>query len=158
MTESEQLKWGSHLPAIGACLAVTTGSILEFGCGHFSTPFLWQYSRASGRPFVSLEKDREWGERFNGTLIVQDYVETVRDSFASKRWSVVLIDNSPGGEARLELFILCLPISEFVVVHDYHMENSDAIDPYTVDLKMRHVFNRYEPPTLVASLTRSFPV
>lgn len=158
MTNEEQIKWGSHLPALGACLGVTTGPFVEFGCGHFSTPFLNQYSRATGRAFISYETNPEWAKLFPGTLVVNDYLHAVQSISLTRDWSLVFIDGSPGGKARMELFRECLPLSKFVVVHDYHLENSDAIEPYTIGLKMKHVFNAYEPPTLVASLTSAFPV
>lgn len=71
-------------------------------------------------------------------------------------WSVVLIDNSPGGERRKNDFLSMIECSEFVVCHDYHKENQEAIEPL-LDNMNRYVCNYYQPPTLVASLTRKIP-
>ena len=51
-----------------------------------------------------------------------------------------------------------IPVSEYVVVHDYHMENEDAIGPLFENIKASYkVCRRYEPPTLVASASKKVP-
>jgi hypothetical protein len=66
-------------------------------------------------------------------------------------FGLVFIDNSPGGAARADPFKAFLPQSEFIVVHDYHRENEEAIKPLLKGVNYR-VFSDYNPPTLLASL------
>jgi len=52
----ESLTVGSHVPVLEYALTVTTGPILEFGGGHWSTPVL----RGSGRPVTTIEPNERW--------------------------------------------------------------------------------------------------
>lgn len=159
MTEEEQLKWGSHQPALAACLGATVGPVLEIGVGHFSTPFLSAYCRNADRRLVSIERDGEWYGLFKGYTARNHNVvnvTTYEDYVASAmqhEWAVCFIDNSPGGPARSGLFSLALPRCQYVVVHDYHADNEEHIAPLLNGVN-HYVYNRYEPPTLIASVKR----
>lgn len=158
------LAWGSHLAPLIACVAVSNGSILEVGVGHFSTPILHALCIGLGRELVSVESDREWHDDFaatyigTGHLFINGKYDVVIPDLAKERWGVAFIDNSPGGERRKRDFESLLPVSEFVVVHDYHGENEEAIGPLLAKPSISSkVFRTYEPPTLVASLFRGIP-
>lgn len=153
ITEAEQMAWGSHQPALMECIAKTTGAVLELGIGYFSTPLLHHYCEASGRTLVSVEADAEWYKSFRHyesgmhTLILAEYDDII-PKLAQRPWSVVLIDNSPGGARRAKDFTTLWPNSEYVVIHDYHQDNEEAIGPLLTGLKTR-IFTEYQPPTLV---------
>lgn len=135
------------------CIANTTGAVLELGMGHFSTPILHHYCEASGRKLVSVESDEGWCKCFRHyesvlhTLILAEYDDIV-PKLAEQLWSVVLIDNSPGGPRRAKDFSLLWPRSEYVVIHDYHHDNEEAIGPLLGGLCTK-LFTEYQPPTLV---------
>lgn len=158
----DALAWGSHLPALLGCLGATSGRVLELGVGHFSTPALHAYCGAAKRDLVSLESNVAWFQYFASKFELKNHVfrlaEFEETGYSKCRtcWSVALIDNSPGGERRKKDFAALLPVSDFVVVHDFHRENEEAITPLLTGNKF-WVCNRYQPPTLVASLTRSIP-
>jgi hypothetical protein len=157
MTSEEQLAWGSHMPALLACIGATTGPVLEIGCGHFSTPALYALCFAAGREFVSIEQDLEWAKKFRGVTHTDSYEHTL-NALARHRWSVVFIDHSPGHGKRVEAFKQFMPVSEFVVVHDYHLDSEETISPLIQPLSVfHHVTRTYQPPTLVASLTHATP-
>ncbi len=153
--------WGSHLPALLACLADTVGPVLEVGIGHFSTPALHAYCNQCERTLVSVEDNPDWFKVFeklmdrNHTIIVGDY-NVWLPALAEKSWSVTFIDNSPGGKRRSDDFCLLSPRSVYTIVHDYHKENSEAIEPFLGGFNY-HVTQTYQPPTLVASRTRPIP-
>lgn len=160
--EIVQSEWSSHLPAVLACFASTVGPVLELGVGHCSTPALHALCMASDRLLVSVEQDEVWFKMF------QCHYEKVRHQFihgeydyvvpelAKQDWSVVLIDNSPGGERRLKDFKSFLPCAGFIVVHDFEKDNQEAIEPHLNGLN-RYVSRYYRPPTLVVSKTRNIP-
>lgn len=159
------LAWGSHLAPLIACISVSSGPVLEVGVGHFSTPILHALCIGLRRDVVSVESDKEWHDEFAAIYRGPDHMFTCGDydtlipELAGDRWGVSFIDNSPGGERRKKDFASLLPVSEFVVVHDYHGENLDAIQPLIDANKAIHgrVFNKYNPPTLVASLFMGIP-
>lgn len=161
MTQETQLQWGSHLPSLMWCLSTTVGNVIELGVGHFSTPVLHNFCEGQQRKLISLESDRAWFDSFSHysstyhQLYHVDYWQDVPD-YAKERWSVALIDNSPGGERRAQDFKSFLPTAMFVLVHDYERENEEAIAPLLAGCH-HHVSRRYLPPTLIASKTREIP-
>lgn len=152
-TEADQMAWGSHQCALLGCLGRTSGAVLELGMGHFSTPLLHHYCQAAQRDLVSVESDLQWYKTFSHyiaymhKLILAEYDDVV-PKLAQRPWSVVLIDNSPGGARRAKDFTTLWPNSEYVVIHDYHQDNEEAIGPLLTGLKTR-IFTEYQPPTLV---------
>lgn len=157
-----QAEWGSHLSAVLACFASTIGPVLELGVGHCSTPALHALCLASDRLLTSVEQDETWFKMFQshyekkGHEFIYGEYDRIVPLLALTQWGVVLIDNSPGGERRKKDFQSLIKCSGFVVLHDYHRENQEAIEPL-LDSMNRYVCNYYKPPTLVASLTRKIP-
>ncbi len=137
-------------------MARSTGPVLEIGIGHFSTPFLHEYCLGAGRRLLSFEDNDEWMGEFKDfdsathELVVGSYDESTK-KFDKIDVGLTFIDNSPGGAARAKPFKRFLPISDFVVVHDYHRENEEAIKPLLEGVNYR-IFSDYNPPTLLASL------
>lgn len=150
--------WGSHLPALLACLADTVGPVLEIGVGHFSTPALHAYCVSAGRALLSVEKDEKWMQAFKGNFkcSLHQFTDLADGISINGPWSVVLIDDSPGGENRANHFQYFIDRSVYVVVHDYHLENQDHIDPLLSDCHF-HITKTYQPPTLIASKVREIP-
>lgn len=155
-------EWGSHLPCLLACLACTSGPVLEVGVGHFSTPALHAFCLSAGRRLVSVDDTSEWieelRERYQGDhheFICGEY-DDVLPKLSHDRWSTVLLDNSPGGSRRASDLALLLPVSDYVVVHDYHRENLEHIQPL-IQGAYFHVASLYPPPTLVVSKIQAMP-
>lgn len=110
----------------------------------------------------SVEKDNDWFNAFShgfyGVSVFREADPRAFHSFASDfsfvrrtpRFGVVFIDNSPGGRARLDPFLAFIDHSDYLVVHDYHRENEEAISPYLEGINHK-IFNDYQPPTLLAS-------
>lgn len=147
--------WCSYMPALINAICRSTGPVLEIGVGHFSTPVLHEVA-ASGRRVVSVEDAPAWikmFEHYDSPLheMKAGSYDDILPGLAAESWGVTFIDNSPGGERRRKDFVAFLPISDFVVVHDYHSENSLAIDPHLAGVSFK-VFTEYGPPTLLASV------
>ena len=158
-TNKNEVAWSSWLPALGYALAKSTGSVLELGVGHFSTPFLHEYCMAANRGLMSVESDQTWGDAFRirykrslHSFYVGNY-DAILKEFATQDWGVVFIDNSPGGKARSIPFDLLKGKAQYLVVHDYHRENEEAIAPLLTGMDHR-IFKDYDPPTLLASKNR----
>lgn len=166
-----EVAWTSWLPALGYALGASTGPVLEIGVGHFSTPFLHEYCHAAGRALYSLETDRDWYLNFarydwmksdrkhyvfhcpadlGSARGVKGFSSLMESRDDPVRFGAALIDSSPGGEARLAPFLAFIDHSDFVVVHDYHRENEEAIAPHLHGVSYK-VYRDYDPPTLLAS-------
>lgn len=160
----DPLAWGSHIPPLMACLGASTGSVLELGVGHFSTPMLHAYCKGSKRKLVSVEDHDDWFNWFASIyrndwhkIINADYSDVV-PILAKDKWGVSFIDNSPGGKRRLDDFVSLIGVSDYVVVHDYHGENEEAISPVLKCEHIKHfIYTLANPPTLIASKTSEIP-
>jgi hypothetical protein len=152
-------KYGSHFPAVLACLAKTKGPVVELGVGHFSTPQLHAFCGAAGRKLISMEDNAEWHDHFFKKYSTENhvFVRSVKD-VPKLKYSVAFIDHSPGGENRAEAFRQFLAISEYVVMHDSQKdaENFKAVESM-LPLLSWHLCTDYFPHTLVASETLKIP-
>lgn len=161
--QTEARAWSSHLPALLAAIAASEGPVLELGVGHFSTPELHAVCGALNRELWSVENHKEWHDEFAKKYKVtgahffecMNYPEALK-RFRTRDWGVAFIDHSPGGANRAEAFLAFRDISQFVVVHDYHLENWDAIQPHLGGMNY-YVTETYQPPTLIASVNRKIP-
>lgn len=165
MTDPNQCEaraWSSHLPALLAAVVSSEGPVLELGIGHFSTPELHAICGALKRELVSVEDNSEWAtpfaKKYSTLWHLFHHLDYKRAHFklTEQKWGVVFVDHSPGGANRANAFAAFQEISEFVVVHDYHLENSDAIAPLLKGMNY-HVTTTYQPPTLIASRRNEIP-
>lgn len=155
----DALAWGSHLTPLLACVCASLGPVLEIGIGHFSTPILHAVCANLGRRLVSIEDNKEWFDSFSKynndshSVLLKEY-----DDIAEEKWGVVFIDNSPGGQRRKTDFVKFIKTSDYVVVHDFELDNKEAIQPMLDGGKINYVvYDEYKPPTLVASTLFSIP-
>lgn len=151
-------EWGSHLPALLACIAVTDGPVLELGVGHFSTPHLHAICGAMDRFLVSVEADGEWWQEFHGRYSSSERHALIKENYPNWRWSVAFIDHSPGGANRANAFKQLIEVSDYVVMHDAQKdaENFQAVEPMLAGLNW-HLCTGYFPHTLVCSKTKQIP-
>lgn len=155
------VKYGSHMPALLACVALIRGPVLELGVGHFSTPQLHAICGATNRLLVSAESNPEWREEFElkyggspSHVFVSQWTPKPRE-----RWAVALIDHSPGGANRAAAFKALIDVCDYVVMHDAQKdaENFEHVAPMLDGLHW-HLCTGYFPHTLVASRTHKVPL
>ena len=123
----------THQPVLHAAVLDTTGDVVEFGMGHYSTPLLHELCGAMGRRLVSLDTDAGWVQSFahlaapwHRLIAVTSWNETAAAAGAGaaalrevygRRWGVVLVDQHPES-ARLEVARRLKGQAELVVMHD----------------------------------------
>jgi hypothetical protein len=145
---------GSHLPMVMKALELTTGPVLELGCGFYSTPVLHWYCFRTNRKLLSCETDPLWYRYAKDAERGNHQVQFASDYSAfdlTGPWSVVLIDNEPA-ERRIEEVKRVLD-AEYVIVHDsngvwekkYHYGNVYPLFKYT------YKYRRANPYTTVMS-------
>lgn len=123
----------------------TTGPIIEFGVGDYSTPYLEQLSRDTQRLVFSLETDREWWWKFremhqynHAVIWVGDYKQSIKE--LGQQWDVCFVDSSPEGERRVIVDGM-RNNAKYIIVHDsepehescYHLSGVLASFPYRSD-------------------------
>jgi len=121
---------GSHLPLLMKAVQITTGPVLEIGCGLYSTTPLHWACYVPKRKLVTYENNPAYYE------FLKDYetdwhevhcVESWDDIDVSHPWSVAFVDNDPGPndpEQRRCREVERLTHAEYVVVHDTERANT----------------------------------
>jgi hypothetical protein len=166
----------THQPVLHAAVLETTGDIIEFGMGHYSTPLLHELCGAMGRRLVSLDTDAAWVQSFSHLAapwhrlaVVSSWNESesagpggdmLREVYG-QRWGVVLVDQHPE-TARLEVARRLKGQAELVVMHDANRQLGQAGFPrYAAQFRSHREYMPARPypvlggpPTLVGSEER----
>jgi len=137
--------YATALPVLFTCLRYSSGDILEFGGGLYSTPLIHAFA-IGGRYARTVENDPIWAQ-FLATIICKvsntvshelwatDYGVTPVDDH---RWGVVFIDHVADRRA-LEIERV-RPYADLIIAHDtddagYCMEPILSTFPYRFDYK-----------------------
>ena len=142
--------WATHVPTLTR-LGGTVRSVLELGCGRWSTPlFLDRATYPRLERLVSVENDRAWAmqmpEDSRLTLVIApSTLEWItREGWAE--FDLIFIDNGPRIEDRIDVigYVARHSMNTRVVLHDYedmrcsnaarefeHIEVDDALTPWT---------------------------
>lgn len=79
----------SHRILLIKALEMTSGKVVEFGCGYGSTPYLVEYCKENNREFVSYDGSKEWADKFNSIYV------TNWDDVNETDIGLLLIDHAP---------------------------------------------------------------
>lgn len=110
---------GSHLPVLMKLVSITSGPIIEMGCGMYSTPYLHWACYATKRPLTTCESKPDWMDFINQFANDFHKVINVPDWSLldlSGQWSIGFVDHDPD-ETRINQ-ISRMPHVEYVVAHD----------------------------------------
>lgn len=125
MDKGEFLKdvqnWDNHRNLLWSALEATKGTVLEFGCGNGSTPYLHDYCKANKRKLFSYETSQEWLDKFKHLESDTHHLELVKDwdeaNLKHIKVDVVLIDHAPG-ERRKDDIEMFKGRCEYLIAHD----------------------------------------
>jgi predicted O-methyltransferase YrrM len=114
----------THIALLAAVVARSKGSVLELGCGDFSTPLLHLLCKPP-RVLVSVDNDAAWVDRFldlDTAYHAVRRVERWEDTFEMRvtregQWDVAFVDCAPA-EARVPLIEQLLGRAKQIVIHD----------------------------------------
>jgi len=88
----------SHLPLLSLALSITTGAVLELGCGFCSTPMLHYGCRLVGRELDTVETNPDWLAKLGSFRSRQHrfhYAPTILESpLLDQEWDVALVDHA----------------------------------------------------------------
>lgn len=164
--EEQGLSWGSHIPALIACTAASTGPVLEFGSGNYSTPCLHALCAVQGRELVTVEPEDAWREKFecyaSPSHKVLKLVDGLAEELAKQQWGVVFVDDALDVRAgRAPMFF---QNAQFMVFHDYQLPGHEQLLDAPLDAWMeevgcrRYTYSVYGPRTLIISKDHEIPV
>ena len=123
MTRQEFLygvgNWNNHLHLLWPSLEITSGLVVEFGCGDGSTKQLHDYCEYKKRLLESYDFNKEWVEKYERlqTKSHRLYHAPNWNDVKLNNVDVLLIDHSPG-ERRKEDIKRYASIAKIIVCHD----------------------------------------
>ena len=148
--------YATHIPVlIGLARMREIRSVLEFGCGHYSTlTFLNRAAFPDLERLHSIENDNEWATtiqeaakddpRWTLQLVNGEICESVPDL---ESFDLILIDDSKTSAQRaatIRAVAAKQPQHPWIVIHDFEVdEYRDAASAF----KHRHRFRAYNPET-----------
>jgi len=146
-------QYATHLPLLAACVAHTTGPVLEVGMGTFSTPVLHAMcAERGGRALCSLESDPAWYQEYihyatewHRLFLVSSWAEAEIE----RAWDVALVDHTPPIRRVVDIARL-RPWARLIVVHDTE-NRCYAYEPLLTTFKYRVEWQGYSPWTSVVS-------
>jgi hypothetical protein len=152
--------YATHVPIlIGLARLREIKSVLEFGCGYYSTlTFLNRAAFPHLERLQSVENDASWAEtiheaaksdeRWTLKLIRREIAEAVPDLEA---FDLILIDDSKTSAQRSATIRAVAgkqPQRPWVVIHDFEIEDYRRA---AAGFKQRHIFKAFNPETGVLS-------
>lgn len=147
----------THFPILAACVARTSGPVIELGCGDYSTPML--HLLCKNRLLVSVESDASWLARYEDLKSPNHELSLVRDWSSASRieertWDVALVDHAPG-ERRVPEIRRLMHRAKFIVVHDTE-DPGYGYETVLPEFRYRYDYKRLRPWTTVVSMTEEF--
>lgn len=123
----------THQRFLVTALAKSTGPILEFGAGFYSTPILCAYGVATDRPVVTVESEPEWAawaREIPGSQVIEGpYGETRAQVHAlHPSWGVVFLDHD--NASRMVELEWAKSTAQYVVCHDIREGSFTGRGPY----------------------------
>lgn len=176
--------YNTHYPILAACVARTTGPILELGCGESSTPMLHLMAHAMKRRLHSVDTDPAWLKKYDGYYQADHSFEIVaphgddalplvtRQIEGWRRWltsdmanignlGVVFVDCAPG-EARHMIASFFARRAQIVLCHDsekdYAAGGNYMYDQCIPEFKYVSEWRRWRPYTLILSNFLETPI
>lgn len=148
-------RYGTHSATLKEAVMRSEGPMIEVGAGMHSTPMLLQISKETGRPLVTVERQREWtipyvrravqlGIAYRTTAFLEIGVS------AFQRFGVALVDGA--ADERAKAVEALLPKCDYIVVHDTEkLEDYPGLKEIMVRARFRYDVIDVEPWTTVVS-------
>lgn len=148
--------YSTHIHVLATALMRTyelfpTLSILECGCGDYSTPMIANMAR--GREHVIMSSDPEWRDRYLDVANVKAVEPADKHQWGEVRfegwWGLVFMDSEELVKYRARHIPKLLEIAEVVVMHDAR----DDVDAYLRHARYAHMWKGAIPWTWIGSNT-----
>jgi len=142
---------GSHQAVLYAAFHATSGPVIEFGMGYFSTPMLHELCAAAGRQLVSIDTDDSWVSQFRHLETEWHAIVSVTqwenipqvEPFYARDWGLAFIDQHPES-ARIQVARRIKARTNYIVMHDaYRQLGQPGFGEYADEFKH---FREYFPP------------
>lgn len=153
------MEFGTHQKYLKECILKTSGDILEFGCGNYSTEFILELIKNTNRNLISIENNKDWYDKIsliypedeNHKYIFTTNYQKTCEELKNQMYSVVFIDGSPW-ESRITALKNLKANTEYIIIHDADYFPRMGLLNYTDEFKNFTLHTELNPPTLVAKM------
>lgn len=149
--------FGTHITPLMAAVLKTTGPVVEFGMGDYSTPLLhelirYQRGLSKMREIHSYESDHNWLENFIDLRSSFHFIEFVFDwdEIDIPDRSVLFIDHAPADRRVIDIHKFRNKAA-IIVVHDTEKSKYYGYEPVLSSFKYRFDYERYSKKTTILS-------
>jgi len=144
--------YGTHLHPLVIATFETTGPIIEFGTGDFSTPILHEICKFQKRKLISYDDHKEWHQNFIDmkSELHEFQLVTNWNEVPVIKCGVVLIDHAPA-ERRVVDIERFQNHAEILVVHDTDVMHYYGYQPYFDKFKYTWKYERFSKSTTLLS-------
>jgi len=145
---------GSHLPVLMKLVPMTSGPILELGCGVYSTIYLHWACYPTKRRLVTYEDNPEFyrfAKQFSSDYHKVHCIKNWDEVDPKEQWGIAFVDH--GKNIRRWMDISRLTHADYVVAHDAE-NSSNHVYRYTKIhnlFKYRYKYNKAHPYTAIFS-------
>lgn len=149
--------YATHIPVVTVMLTHIVdlkGSILEMGCGSYSSYALGMFSKVTKRRVVTLDEKQDWINNFKHLatdLHTFQWVHKWEECLVidQHHWNLVLVDHAPGERRKFDIKRLANR-ADYLVIHDTE-EAGYQYEPTLNEFKYRYDYKIVRPWTSVVS-------
>lgn len=130
----------THIGVLTKVLQASTGDVLEFGLGLFSTPLLHWLCKDMNRQLISYENDPEFynlARQYQSRLHRIRFVTNYNEVDTKTHRGLVFVDHQPD-YTRGDITLLFKDSADYIVMHDTDKE--DAYDYKNVWSHFKHTY------------------
>lgn len=149
--------YSTHMPLFIRVLLASEGTVVEFGGGIYSTPFLHWFCRFQNRKLITYENHSDYyhyERKFQSDLHRVKFVESWDDIEIEEPVSILFIDHHPSSQRSLDV-IKFKDKADFIIIHDTERDDPNTYDYSRIwpHFKYRYDYKDVKPYTTVVSNT-----
>ena len=144
--------YGTHVHPLLVATLNSSGTIIEFGTGDFSTPIFHEISKFQNRKLISYDDSPEWHKNFTDMRSDMHEFKLVENwsDIPVQKCGLVLIDHAPA-ERRVVDLDRFKDHAQILVVHDTDKMKYYGYAPYFKKFKYIYKYERYSKSTTLVS-------
>lgn len=146
-------RWSTHLGVLTKVLQASSGDVLEFGSGPFSTPLLHWLCKDMNRLLISYENNSEFynfARQFQSRLHRIRFVTNYSEVDTKTHRGLVFIDRQPD-YTRGDIALLFKDSADYLVLHDIEVEKSYGYEKIWPHFKNAYTWKECRPWVSVVS-------